>query len=51
MGRFEGQSTNSPSLRLALRVLRFASQRNCDLTLKTSPLALRIALPNRELIL
>ena len=34
-GRFEGQSTNSPSLRLALRVLRFAAQRNCDLTLKT----------------
>jgi hypothetical protein len=31
---FEGQSPNSPSLRLALRVLRFASQRNCDLTLK-----------------
>ena len=25
-GRFEGQSTNSPSLRLALRVLRFAAQ-------------------------
>jgi hypothetical protein len=34
-GRFEGQSTNSPNLRLALRVLRFASQGNCDLTLKT----------------
>ena len=37
-GRFEGQSANFPSLRLALRVLRFTAQRNCDLTLKpTSP--------------
>ena len=34
-GRFQGQSPNSPRLRLALRVLRYASQRNCDLTLKT----------------
>ena len=33
--RFWGQSANSPSLRLALRVLRFAAQRNCDLTPKT----------------
>ncbi len=37
-GRFQGQSPNSPRLRLALRVLRYASQRNCDLTLKTSRL-------------
>ena len=35
IGRFRGQSTNSPRLWLALRVLRFASQRNCDLTPKT----------------
>ena len=35
IGRFRGQSTNSPCLRLALRVLRFASQRNCDPTPKT----------------
>ena len=34
-GRFRGQSANSPSLRPALRVLRFAAQRNCDLTPKT----------------
>ena len=34
-GRFWGQSPNSPSLRPALRVLRCASQRNCDLTPKT----------------
>ena len=34
-GRFRGRSTNSPSLWLALRVLRFASQRNCDPTPKT----------------
>ena len=35
IGRFWGRSTNSPSLRLALRVLRFATQRNCDPTPKT----------------
>ena len=37
-GCFQGQSTNSPCLRLALRVLRNASQRNCDLTLKINRL-------------
>ena len=36
IGRFRGRSTNSPSLWLALRVLRFATQRNCDPTPKTS---------------
>ena len=35
IGRFRGRSTNSPRLRLALRVLRFATQRNCDTTPKT----------------
>ena len=35
IGRFRGRSTNSPRLRLALRVLRFATQRNCDPTPKT----------------
>ena len=35
IGRFRGRSTNFPCLRLALRVLRFASQRNCDPTPKT----------------
>jgi hypothetical protein len=34
IGRFRGQSTNSPSLWPALRVLHFAAQRNCDLTPK-----------------
>ena len=40
-GRLRGQSPNSPSLWLALRVLRFASQRNCDLTPKTKMPATR----------
>ena len=40
-GRFRGQSTNSPSLWPALRVLRFASQRNCALTPKTRILETR----------
>ena len=35
IGRFRGRRTNSPRLRLALRVPRFASQRNCDPTPKT----------------
>ena len=35
IGHFRGQSTNSPRLRLVLRVPRFASQRNCDPTPKT----------------
>ena len=35
IGRFRGRSTNSPRLRLALRVLRFTTQRNCDPTPKT----------------
>ena len=35
-GRFRGRSTNSPCLRPALWVLRFAAQRNCDPTPKTS---------------
>ena len=52
-GCFQNQSPNSPRLRLALRVLRYASQRNCDLTLKTQSLdrlnhaeSLRPLIPN-----
>jgi hypothetical protein len=49
IGRFRGQSTNSPSLRLALWVLRFATQQNCDLTPKTGRLALPNSLSNGDL--
>ena len=40
-GRFRGRSTNSPCLRPALWVLRFAAQRNCDPTPKTRILQTR----------
>ena len=43
MRAFGGRSTNSPSLRPALRVLRFTSQQNCDPTPKTRLRAVRLA--------
>ena len=49
IGRFGGQSPNSPILRLALRVLRFATQRNCDPTPKTRRLAPYNSLSNVDL--